>query len=84
MLKPAMTPGYSTVLVHDHILPESNANPQMTAYDDMMIVLFSSHERTESMWRALLKSAGFKVIKIWGSPNMVMNIIEAEPIDASS
>lgn len=84
MLKPAMTPNYSTLLVHDYVVPESHPNPQATSVDLMMIAVLSAIERTESMWRALFESAGFRIIKIWNSPLMTMSIIEAEPIHTAS
>ena len=84
MLKPAMKLGYSTLLVHDYVLPESHVNPQATAYDLSLMVMVSALERTESMWQALLESAGFKIVKIWASPLMTTCIIEAEPTGANS
>lgn len=80
MLGPAMTRGYSTVLIHDHVLPESHPDPQATAYDLTMMVKVSALERSESMWRGLLDSAGFKITKIWKSSLMAQSIIEAELI----
>ena len=70
--------------MYEPILPESHPNRQATGYDITMILLLSAFERTESMWRALLESAGFQIIKIWGPPPMIMSIIEAEPIGTSS
>lgn len=84
MIKPAMTPGYSRLLVHERVLLEGHPNPQVTAFDMALMVLVSGHERTESMWRALLQSAGFEIIKIWVSPLMTACIIEAELVGASS
>lgn len=78
MLKPAMTRGYSKLLVHDHVLPESQPHPQATAYDLTMMVMVAALERSESMWRELLESCNFKIIKIWTSPLMTQSIIEAE------
>lgn len=77
-LKDAMTPGYSKLLVHDHVLPEYKPHPQATAYDLTMMVKVSAFERTESMWKDLLNSVGFKVIKIWDSPLATQSVIEAE------
>lgn len=77
-LRPAMEPGYSKLLVHDHVLPESQPHPQATAYDLTMMVKVSALERTESMWQTLLESAGFKIIKVWNSSLMTQSVIEAE------
>ena len=84
MLKPAMKPGYSTLLVHDYVLPESHVSPQATAYDLSLMVMVSALERTESMWQTLFASAGFQIVKIWSSPLMTTCIIEVEPIDGAS
>ncbi|KAI4112941.1 MAG: hypothetical protein LQ345_005985 [Seirophora villosa] len=78
MLKPAMTPGYSKLLVHDHVLPESQPHPQGTGYDLTMMVMVAALERTEPMWRKLLASAGFRIVKIWTSALMTQSVIEAE------
>lgn len=80
ILKPAMRRGYSTLLVHDHVLAESHPHPQATAYDRTMMVKVSALERSESMWRSLLESVGFKIFKIWGSSLMTQRVIEAEPV----
>jgi hypothetical protein len=78
MQKEAMTPGYSTLLIHDHVSLEAGANPQTTAYDLTMMVMVAGVERRKSDWEALLKSAGYKIIKIWRSPKAVQSVIEAE------
>ncbi|OBR03148.1 O-methyltransferase [Colletotrichum higginsianum IMI 349063] len=78
MQRDALTPGYSSLLIHDHIAPETVAHPHTTAYDLTMMVMVAGEERTETHWRALLKSAGYRVVKIWSSPLAVQRIIEAE------
>ena len=45
-----------------------------------MLVNFSGCERTERQWRALLESAGFKIVKIWTYNTGVESLIEAEVI----
>ncbi|KAL6153127.1 hypothetical protein ACJQWK_11575 [Exserohilum turcicum] len=78
MHRDALTPGYSKLLIHDHITPEAIAHPQTTAYDLTMMVMVAGEERTESHWQELLKSAGYRILKIWSSPLAVQRIIEAE------
>ncbi|KAI0139592.1 S-adenosyl-L-methionine-dependent methyltransferase [Hypoxylon sp. NC0597] len=78
MQRDAMKPGYSTLLIHDHIAPETLAHPHTTAYDLTMMVMVAGVERREAHWRALLKSAGYKLVRIWRSPLAVQGIIEAE------
>lgn len=77
-LKSAMRPGYSKLLVHDHVLPEDHPHPQATAYDLTMMVKVAAMERNESAWHELLGSAGFKVVNIWKSPVATQSVIEAE------
>jgi hypothetical protein len=76
--KDALTPGYSTLLIHDHIAPEELAHPHATAYDLTMMVMVAGGERRESDWRKLLKSAGYRVVNIWTSPLAIQGVIEAE------
>ncbi|KAL5341123.1 S-adenosyl-L-methionine-dependent methyltransferase [Aspergillus crustosus] len=79
-LRDAMTGGFSKLLVHDHVLPDTDPHPQATAYDLTMMVKVSAFERTEQMWAELLGSVGFRVVKIWSSPLATQSVIEAEPI----
>lgn len=78
MQKDALKPGYSKLLIHDHITPEALAHPHTTAYDLTMMVMVAGEERTESHWRALLKSTGYRVVNIHSSPLAVQRVIEAE------
>ncbi len=74
-----MTPGYSTLLIHDHVISEGMlAHPHATAFDLTMMVVVAGEERTEVRWGNLLKDAGFEVRKIWRSPKAAQCIIEAE------
>lgn len=78
MQKDAMKPGYSTLLIHDHIAAEALAHSHATAYDLTMMVMVAGGERRESDWHKLLNSAGFSIKKIWRSPLAIQGIIEAE------
>ncbi|KAE8367010.1 S-adenosyl-L-methionine-dependent methyltransferase [Aspergillus caelatus] len=78
MQREALTPGYSTLLIHDHIASRALAHPHTTAYDLTMMVMVAGTERTEEHWETLLQSEGYKVVKIWRSPLAVQGIIEAE------
>ena len=77
-VRAAMKPGFSTLLIHDHVISESHPNPAATAYDLTMMVKVAALERSDSMWRRLLDSAGLKIVKIWDSPLATQSIIEAE------
>ncbi|PWY75785.1 S-adenosyl-L-methionine-dependent methyltransferase [Aspergillus eucalypticola CBS 122712] len=77
MIRDAMKPGYSRLLVHDHVVPEKDAHPHATAYDLTMMALLAGVERTETQWRDLLSSVGYRVVKVWRSPLAAQAIIEA-------
>jgi hypothetical protein len=78
MQRDAMTPGYRTLLIHDHIAPRALAHPHTTAYGLTMMVMVASTERTETQWEELLRLEGSKVVKVWRSPLGVQGIIDAE------
>lgn len=78
MQKEALIPGYSKVLIHDHIAPNLKAHPHTSAYDLTMMVMVAGEERSEDSWNALLQSAGYQLVKVWRSPDAVQGIIEAE------
>ncbi|KAL4965975.1 S-adenosyl-L-methionine-dependent methyltransferase [Aspergillus stella-maris] len=78
MVKGAMKRGYSKLLIHEHVVPETGLHPHTTSFDLIMMALFGAKERTEPEWRALLESAGFKIVNIWTSELAVQAVIEAE------
>ncbi|KAF7371025.1 putative O-methyltransferase [Mycena sanguinolenta] len=77
-LKPAMKPGYSTVLISEIVVPRENATWPVTAMDQLMLVLGAMQERTESQWENILKRAGFKIQKIYSYEMGTESLIEAE------
>ena len=81
MQYPALEAGYSTLLVHDHVVPETRAQPHATAYDLTMMVKVAGVERTEDTWRELLREAGFEIKKIWMSPLAAQSVIEAGKVE---
>ncbi|RDL35761.1 S-adenosyl-L-methionine-dependent methyltransferase [Venustampulla echinocandica] len=63
--KRAMIPGYSKLLLHEHILPEKGASTVQTQFD-MAVMLFNSGTlRTPKHWGQLLDKAGLKLVKVW-------------------
>ncbi|KAL9602706.1 MAG: hypothetical protein Q9219_001696 [cf. Caloplaca sp. 3 TL-2023] len=78
MQREAMVPGYSTLLIHDHVVPEKGAaHPHTTAYDLTMMVMVAGEERTEGKWRELLEATGYEVVKVWRSSAAVQGVVEA-------
>ena len=77
-LRPSLTRGYSKLLINETVIPAQGAHWLSTALDMVMMVNFSACERTEENWRALLASAGFKIVKIWTREPGTESLIEAE------
>ncbi|KAL4794686.1 S-adenosyl-L-methionine-dependent methyltransferase [Aspergillus venezuelensis] len=78
MTKGAMKRGYSKLLIHEHVVPDTSLHPHTTSFDLIMMALFGAKERTEAEWRAILESAGYKIVNIWRSELAVQAVIEAE------
>lgn len=73
-----MKPGYSKLLLHEMIIPETGASPLYAMLDMTMMCFNAGMERTERQWRALLETAGFEVVKVWPSPEVDGNgMVEA-------
>ncbi|KAK6400874.1 hypothetical protein LTR81_023915 [Elasticomyces elasticus] len=77
-LKPALTPGYSKILINEVVVPDVGAGWFETGVDTLMMVCHSSTERTETMWRQLIESAGLKITKIWVCGDAVERLMEVE------
>ncbi|KAK8085556.1 O-methyltransferase [Apiospora hydei] len=77
-LRPALKKGYSRVLFNEIVLSEENPTPAATSMDMMMLAHFAVKERTEREWRAIIESAGLRVVKIYSYPGVAESVIEAE------
>ncbi|KIW95042.1 uncharacterized protein Z519_03623 [Cladophialophora bantiana CBS 173.52] len=64
---PAMTRGYSTLLINDWVIPDTGAALYPCLQDINMLALFSAMERSESHFRELLESVGLQLSNVWGS-----------------
>jgi len=73
----AMEPGYSKIIINDHVVPDLGASWKVTSIDLYMMSLGASAERTEAEWRALLASVGLKITGIWISDPGTESVIEA-------
>lgn len=79
-LKPAMTKGYSKLLITEHVIPDHGANWISTTLDMIMMCCFAGGERTVGEWEKLLADAGFKIMSINGCEPGTESLIEAELI----
>ena len=73
----AMRRGHSRVLINDWVLPNQGSPLHPATMDINMMAFSLGMERTERQWNALLSSAGFKIVKIWGVGLEVESLIEA-------
>ncbi|KAJ0160691.1 Demethylsterigmatocystin 6-O-methyltransferase, partial [Colletotrichum tanaceti] len=74
----AMKPGYSKLLIYNHVLPDQKCPSRAASYDIMMMVYVCGRERTEEQWLALVDSVGLRVTKIWKEPPGTSSVIELE------
>lgn len=55
----------SVLLIDDMVLPDTGAHWQATQLDMLMMVALAARERTHAQWEELIKSAGFKINRIY-------------------
>jgi hypothetical protein len=60
-----MHPGYSKLLIHDLILPDTGAQEIQARFDLVMMTFNGGMERSTTQWIKLLEDAGFVNIKLW-------------------
>ena len=59
-----MTPGYSTIILNEMVVPDKDASLVATQRDITMMLLGAT-ERAEQQWRDVVRKAGLKVESIW-------------------
>jgi len=77
-LKDAMARGYSKLLINENLIPNRGAKAGSTGLDLLMMSIQCGSERTETDWKVLLESVGFKTTKIWPVEEGSESLIEAE------
>lgn len=78
MLKPALKPGYSKILVFDSVVTPQDAEVHATAFDLVMASFFGSKERSLENFSSLAKDSGLKVVNVWSGPAAPESVIEME------
>lgn len=76
-LKPALIPGYSKVLIQDHVIPSKDATWWSTTSDVLMMVGFAGKERTRGEFEALFESVGMKITGFWTRAPNEESVVEA-------
>lgn len=64
-LRDAMASGYSKLLIHEQITPESGASTWASIQDINMMALCGVAERTEATWREIIALAGLHVQAVY-------------------
>ena len=77
---PAMTKGYSKLLLNENVIPRTGCHPHLSALDIMMMTLFASKERTEDQWRELLEAEGLRLVTVHSIPSCLKSVLETELI----
>lgn len=77
-LKPALTPGYSRVLLNEIVVSEEHPTLAATSMDMMMLAHMSVRERTEADWKAIIEKAGLTFLGVYTYPGVAESVIEAE------
>lgn len=77
-LAPAMDKGYSRLLIHESLVTSVKPLARVTVSDITMMACLAAAERSEAQWRALVESAGLRVVRIWRPVQSVESIIEVE------
>lgn len=75
-LKPALTPGYSRVLLFEIVVSEESPSFASTTMDMQMLAHVSVGERSEKDWRQLVDRAGYDVVNIYRYPGVAESVIE--------
>jgi hypothetical protein len=73
----AMKPGYSRLILHETLLPDTNCDLSSACMSIMMMVQVAAFERSEGQWRDLLGSVGLSHVTFYQSPGNGEGIIEA-------
>jgi hypothetical protein len=60
-----MVPGYSKLLIHELILPNTGATEMQARFDIVMMTINGGMERSRNQWIKLLEDAGFCNIKLY-------------------
>ena len=73
----AMEPGYSRLIIHESILPDTHCDLPSACLSIMMMIQVAAFERSEKQWRDLLTSVGLTNVHFYQPPGSGEGIIEA-------
>ena len=64
-LASAMIPGYSKILINEHVLPDQGCDIVSAQVDISMMAVLAATERSAAQWHNLVESAGLKIENMW-------------------
>lgn len=73
----AMDPQYSTLLIDDYVLPDTDAELRAAEMDILMWMHTSGLERTLSQWKRLFGTVGLELVGIWHCDRGNESVLEA-------
>ncbi|KAG6993884.1 hypothetical protein G7Y79_00050g086210 [Physcia stellaris] len=76
----AMDPEYSTLLIDDYVLSDTNVSLREAEMDILMWTHTSGIERTEGHWRELCGSVGLEIVKVWAADRGQESVIELRKV----
>ena len=71
---------YSTLLIDDYVLSDTNVSLREAEMDVLMWMHTSGIERTERHWKSLCGSVGLEIIKIWSVDKGKESVIELRKV----
>ncbi|KAL5114954.1 hypothetical protein ACEQ8H_007126 [Pleosporales sp. CAS-2024a] len=75
---PAMTKGYSKILINDFVVPDQGAHWAQTCLDWELMASLGSRHRTEAEHTKLYQGAGLKITGIWRHAQSLDALMELE------
>jgi len=76
----AMDPEYSTLLINEKVVADTNAPLEQGQMDILMWLHMSGKERTEREWKVLCEDVGLEIVKIWSADGVAESVIEARKL----
>ena len=77
-LKPALTPGYSQILINDNVCIPGASHLGVVALDVAMMSVFNARNKTKGEWEAIVQKAGLRIKSILSIPEIVESVIVVE------
>lgn len=78
-IKDAMKPGYSKLLINEHVIPDKGVEWEVSSIDLAMLTRLCSKERTRTDWFDLIVGrCGMKIVGIWDAGRCSESLIEVE------